>query len=359
MRHALLSIASCSLLGLAGCCGCGNDPSTLKVGGNGEAVASAESVNARPIEWNGWEAFELDNGVVRVVVVPAIGRVMHYGFSDAGDAGNVLWTDPSLYGDIAIAGGDWQNFGGDKAWPWPQDDPNGWPTLFPGSAWPPPVPFEGVAWAGRIDGNAVVMEAPVAPVYNVQPTRTIRLDPVGSGLTVTTTFDPVSNGEPAAAWHVTQLYKNGATVVALPGDLPPDVKWLERNDSERMAKVATPVGEGGALSVESAEQAKVFFNVPRLAAGIRGRGPDSVFVQRVVAANADGPDAGYRDASDVAQVFLLSDGDGGAPGPWAELEFTAPIGRGSTLAIRWELLTANGIDVTDPAAVADRAVRGD
>ena len=280
-------------------------------------------MTAREIEWNGWRAFELDNGTVRAVVVPQIARVMHYGFSDGGEAGNVLWTNPDVAGDAP--NGAWTNFGGDKVWPWPQPDPDGWPTHF-GGDWPPPQPFEGVAWTGRLERDAVVLEGPAADVYNVRPTRTIRLDPTGSGLTVTSTFAPTGDrGEPAGVWHVTQIPRDNSTIVALPGNAPADARWMLPNEANRLADVATEL-EGDAIALAPiGSSAKVGLDVPRLAAGIAGRGRDAVLVQRIVAATGDA----YREANDRAQVWMLGT-DGGDANPWAELEFTAPIGRASS-----------------------------
>ena len=78
-------------------------------------------VTVEEIEYEGWaNSIEIANPDVRVVVVPAIGRIMHYGLV-GGE--NILWSDPKLHGQVLPDGqpnvdGEgqytWTNFGGDK-----------------------------------------------------------------------------------------------------------------------------------------------------------------------------------------------------------------------------------------------------
>ena len=89
--------------------------------------------------YNGWEnSYEMTNGLVKVVVVPAIGRIMYYGFADET---NILWNNPSYYGKTLPYGQPyrengavtWANFGGDKVWPTEQSQ---FPAIN-GYSWPP------------------------------------------------------------------------------------------------------------------------------------------------------------------------------------------------------------------------------
>src|SRR3982750_3663343 len=94
---------------------------------------AAKPMSVEKTAYQGWpEAYRLSNGTVDVVVVPAIGRIMRYG--PVGRQ-NLLWKTPRPAGKPASPGKEWANFGGDKVWPWPQDD---WPQRA-GRAWPPPV----------------------------------------------------------------------------------------------------------------------------------------------------------------------------------------------------------------------------
>ncbi len=67
------------------------------------------------------KTYELSDKKVVVRVSPEIGRVVH--FSRVGEP-NLLWIAPE---SPAALQGQWQNFGGDKLWPWPQNPAWGWP----------------------------------------------------------------------------------------------------------------------------------------------------------------------------------------------------------------------------------------
>ena len=86
------------------------------------------AVTVKTVTYNGWKgAVQMSNGTVEIVIVPQIGRIMRYGFVGGP---NMLWNNIALAGkttDLASASKDWNNYGGDKLWPAPQDR---W-------AWPP------------------------------------------------------------------------------------------------------------------------------------------------------------------------------------------------------------------------------
>ncbi|UCF38009.1 MAG: hypothetical protein JSU96_03875, partial [Acidobacteriota bacterium] len=120
---------------------------------------SAE-VQVRKVSFRGWEeALELSNGDTRVVIVPSIGRIMHYGLSDGP---NILWVNPEFEGVGGIekpraAEGpvEWSNFGGDKVWPTPE-------ALFPsvnGRAWPPDHFIDGSRYSSQILENAIEIQS--------------------------------------------------------------------------------------------------------------------------------------------------------------------------------------------------------
>ena len=63
------------------------------------AAPAMAQVTVEEIEYEGWaRSIEIANPDVRVVVVPAIGRIMYYGFV-GGE--NILWSDPELHGQCA------------------------------------------------------------------------------------------------------------------------------------------------------------------------------------------------------------------------------------------------------------------
>ena len=88
------------------------------------ALPAIAGVKVEKVDYLGWkDAIEINNGEVKLIVVPAIGRIMHYSYLD-GD--NILWSDPQFHGKVLPKGmpdideeGNfaWTNFGGDKVWP--------------------------------------------------------------------------------------------------------------------------------------------------------------------------------------------------------------------------------------------------
>jgi hypothetical protein len=161
----------------------------------------AKSMSVDKIAYQGWpEAYRLSNGTVDVVVVPAVGRIMRFG--PVGGA-NLLWENPKLAGHPASPGKEWANFGGDKVWPWPQDD---WPQRA-GRAWPPPVAADQAAHTVEPRGDSIRMTSPVIEGYGVRIVRDVRLEPTGTRLTIDSRLENAE--KPAdfaiAAWTVTQF----------------------------------------------------------------------------------------------------------------------------------------------------------
>lgn len=127
---------------------------------NGRAVCRAYRADFR-----GWDACFIENDLLRLVAVPAIGgRIM------ALDLGpfNYFFVDPDLVGKLFSAEenqGDgslaaWKNYGGDKTWPAPQgwDSPDQWPG--------PPDP---VLDSGRYSVEELVCTADTATIRMVSP----------------------------------------------------------------------------------------------------------------------------------------------------------------------------------------------
>ena len=79
---------------------------TLLVLCSGVLLGGCSSVPVKTVDYRGWEAVQLDNGVARAVIVPGVARVMV--FERAGGA-NLIWQDKALWGIPAnLATGDWQ-----------------------------------------------------------------------------------------------------------------------------------------------------------------------------------------------------------------------------------------------------------
>jgi hypothetical protein len=161
--------------------------------------------------FQGWNAYNLSNGLIRLVAVPDIGgRIMAYDlgpyayfFVDPDLAGK-LFTPEENYGKGELA--DWKNYGGDKTWPAPQ----GWDNDEQWHGPPDPVLDTGryrVMESHSSDGNAsILMESPPDPVTGVQIRRRFQLIHGSSRVKVTLIFKntketPIRWG----IWDVAQL----------------------------------------------------------------------------------------------------------------------------------------------------------
>ena len=138
------------------------------------------------IEYQGWEnSVEISNEQTQLIVVPAIGRIMHYGFR--GDD-NILWTDSNLYGHTLVGAPKknqrgnyvWTNFGGDKVWPNEQADFK----KINGYSWPPDHWFDGTAQEIKILSDGVVMTSTVSGYNGARIVREIRLASTGSRVSI-------------------------------------------------------------------------------------------------------------------------------------------------------------------------------
>ena len=322
----------------------------------------AASARVEAIEYRGWDAYRLSNGTVEAIVVPSIGRIMHYGYAADGEAGNVLWTHPDLDGVEEQSTGDWQNFGGDKVWPWPQNESGGvagWPAHV-AENWPPPADFRGIPWDAAVEDGSLVMTLPDSDEFAVAVRRRITLAATGSELVVESTFLPTVADAPypVGPWHITQIPQPTSTVVALGETTAPLAPtWL--GDAERegdVVQVVIPMSprDGHAaielLPMEGEQDAKVGLDVNILAAGMERAERSLVYVQNVVAAKGER----YTTRAERAQVYLANPNSGGLV-PWTELEFAGPVGGRAALAVRWQLVEVPSGTSDNPPMVARAA----
>src|SRR5688500_12664724 len=148
------------------------------------------------------DAIRLSNGTVNLVVVPSIGgRILRYGFVGGT---NVLWNNPKT-SKLPTTRPTYFNYGGDKAWPWPQDD---WPLLI-GRHFPPPPECDQAPFKSRLIGShGVRLESPPIPSHAARIVREIMLEPSGTRVTIVTRLELASGERPPpsmAAWSVTQV----------------------------------------------------------------------------------------------------------------------------------------------------------
>ena len=147
---------------------------------------------AERIQFHGWEAVRISNGLITAVFVPELGgRLMQFSLGEH----DYLYMNPALLGkrftyeehagDGSIMS--WKNYGGAKTWPAPQ----GWDN---DAQWHgPPDP---VLDSGRYDyhtseshnSGAITMTSPKDPRTGLQITREISLETGNSRLTLDLSF---------------------------------------------------------------------------------------------------------------------------------------------------------------------------
>jgi hypothetical protein len=176
------------------------------------AMSGARQLAAEKIDFRGWSAVEITNGLVRLVAVPAIGgRVMAY---DLGDHA-FLFVDPALagklftpeenQGDGSLAA--WKNYGGDKTWPAPQ----GWDTDAQWHGPPDPVLDTGVYELEgplRQDGTrcTLAMTSPPDPRTGIQIRSSFALEPHSTRVQVELAFHNIgARSVRWGIWDVVQL----------------------------------------------------------------------------------------------------------------------------------------------------------
>lgn len=168
--------------------------------------------------YHGWaDSYVLSNGKVAAVVVPALGRVMQFGY--VGEQG-VFWENRSLDGRIADgeltvwASKDWVNFGGDKTWPSPESD---WSVFTSRKGWRPPPAFDGWPSGVKIEGKTLTLYSAEDPFFTTIAERRIRLHSSKPQLEITTTYRR-TRGEPAVIgiWVITQLKEPAGLYAPVP-----------------------------------------------------------------------------------------------------------------------------------------------
>ncbi|MEV4604071.1 DUF4380 domain-containing protein [Amycolatopsis sp. NPDC049253] len=270
----------------------------------------------------------LDNGVLRLGVVPALGgRLLSLAHGDA----QLLWRNPALLGpDLRPLGGhvlapnsgrmgDWVNYGGDKTWPAPQgwDGPGQW-------AGPPdPVLDSGPYSVSGLTERSVTLTSGVEPRTGLRFTRELTL---GSAASYTLRLT-AENASPApvrwALWNVTQLPGGGTVTAGLAGTRTPAVVELVAGTGNPKYTV-----DGGTLVVPPQDVVGKL-GVPDTAGWVSCTVGETTLT---LSFDVD-PAAEYPDAGSPLEIWLehplpepLADlGDLDPPGRIVELEALGPL----------------------------------
>lgn len=169
--------------------------------------ASCESAH-----WGDQDSVRLQDGLVEAVIVPAWGRLMR--FARIGGP-NLLFENTNA--DARSNG--WWNTGGDRVWPWPQQD---WKVLV-GRGWPPPAGTDGPCTA-TVDGPGRLCLSGSIPSHDLRFERFFVL--AAGCLACTSRFTrigPSGQDRPVAVWqiaHVGAHPRIEATVARSPTPTP-------------------------------------------------------------------------------------------------------------------------------------------
>jgi len=187
------------------------------------------------VERDGDGPLWLDNGLLRLGLVPALGgRLSSVRFGSV----ELLWRNALLLDSelrpvnghvpspVAGAMGDWVNYGGDKTWPAPQ----GWDTDAQWAGPPDPVLDSGpytAAVESTSDGVTVTMTSGDDPRTGLRFTRAITLQPGETSYRLRLTATNVSERPVRwALWNVTQLPGGGDVHIGLDPARDPQVVGL-------------------------------------------------------------------------------------------------------------------------------------
>lgn len=298
-------------------------------------------LKVQTIDYREWkDSVEITNAECRVVVVPAIGRIMHYGFRDGE---NMLWENFALAGarlpdpDTASFPGsaEWLNFGGDKVWPMEQAQ---WLAVN-GRAWPPDPWFDGAPHEVRLTPHGCVINGPVSRFNGCRSVREIGLAASGTALSIRQRIEkirpvPSEAGGPLrfTNWNVTQIRRPERVLFpAKPRD--PGGSWYHdyvfegESASGCLGKRPEARGETGVFTPDPVRSLKIGADTDGWLAGLAG---EALMVERFERV----PGAAYPDGGLTVAAYSCPD--------YAELEIMSPmepLGLGQSLCfdIAWGL----------------------
>lgn len=288
MTLRLLPFLAVLVLGATGCVSPGSGPSASAI---------------VPTQHQGWpEAYKLKNAYAEAVVVPSLGRLMHFGFRGED---SVLWENPVLLGKPMPAN-PWStpgSFGGDKTWPAPQSQWN----------WPPPTAFDAAACDAKVDGDSLVLTTPIDARTGIRAVRRFTLVPFEPILEVKTTYEKVQ-GDPldVSIWVISQFCHPEGVYIRVPKSSqfpegytlqgePPGQHLTRSGDLLRMTR-----SSGKSYKIGSDASAVLWVGTNHMCL---------VEIQRV-------PGATYPDNGSSVEIYTNPD-----PAAYVELETLAPLRR--------------------------------
>ncbi|MBC8010747.1 MAG: hypothetical protein H7067_11710, partial [Burkholderiales bacterium] len=316
-----------------------------------------------PATWGEFPAHRLANAHLEVVIVPALGRVMH--FSRAGAPRNELWTDTlRREGDAYVSPLGWANWGGDKTWLAPQArwSEIGAPAYMGDPAWGEPL--HGEHTAAPLPDGGLRVTGPLSIFSGLRVSRDYHLD--GDELVILQRVENISAPRPhrLACWPVTNVPRPDC-FYALPSPTSPYPEGVFR--MVRMESADTiPLGRAGPfVTYRPANRRPIKFGLDSDHAALASRRGGEIFIQRAERPPGDYPDVPRHDPALPGMCAEYFDTGSHARGdrPYAELELLGPLvnlapGETTTHCVRWSLLALPSPDTElDPAQLEQLAAR--
>jgi len=280
-----------------------------------------------PVTYGGRPCCRLANDTVELVVSPELGRVVRYGYVGGT---NVLWENPRAV-ELAPKVAGWNNWGGDKVWPWPQAC---WQEVA-GCSWPPPG--DGVFPPHTVTPTTHGLRLVSAEIQGLgfRIVRDITLASTGSRVTFRNRLEatgPVPTNS-WAVWTITQTALPDAMLARLNRKAAQAIYTFAGHpplpEPERHGRVLHFIGD-------PAGYGKSGFDADLLAA----RFGDVLFTQAILPSTSPGS---YR-PGDKAQFYVDDPANPARPPDvplYLEIELTSPRrpvdAEGPVLAVEWEL----------------------
>jgi len=260
---------------------------------------SSADVTVETVEYRGWKGCaKLTNDSVELIVVPQIGRIMHFGYKGKE---NLLWVNEALFGTAPQKG--YLNWGGDKVWWAPQAE---W-------KWPPDAGLDGSPYEMTVTKTLVRLRSPLGRLHPIRLTREITLAPFGPEARITNALENRGAAKSLSVWQVTQV--NDPSEVILPiastGKMPSGFNVQIGDKLDPQFHVRKP----DALYIKrSTEKAFKF--------GAKGTGEISAKIGSVIFTSRSETvrRATYPDGDAAQEVFTSPD-----PSKYVELEHLSPL----------------------------------
>jgi glucose/arabinose dehydrogenase len=305
-----------------------------------------------PTLYDGRTAFRLSDGRTEAVVVPEIGRVMHYGFVGGS---NFLWNSPQK----TYAENEWKNWGGDKTWPAPQ---LWWPAIA-GRNWPPDPAWDGNAHTAKVlSNNRLQMSSEVAKGFGADVVREFWFEDNGDFI-IQQTVEKVK-GEPLllSIWNVTQIKPPDAIFLPLnPQSIyKNNFHWLVPPENESPIVQITPtlLQVRPSVGVSAKKVYKVGADSPVVAVAAVTDGV--AMMEKATRQDGQYPDGAIGGGFPV-EVY----NNGDAKENYVELELLSPLhllrqGDRYEYTMRWSLhrLSSNDINAMTTQAALEKLLQG-